>query len=84
MLHWVFEILIHKDKFGSLAYIPPFWPGSSVGGAMVIKSEGCGFKFQPGQSFSLSLCGSNSSTRVDPRWNDWEYHFTVVLGLTLT
>ena len=26
----------------------------------------------PGQSFSLSLCGPNSNTRVDPWWNNWE------------
>ena len=50
----------------------------SVGGATVIKSKGCGFKSHPGQSFSLSLCGPNSSSKVDLRWNNWEHYFTVV------
>lgn len=36
----------------------------------------------PGPSFSLSLGGPNSSPKVDSWWNNWEYHFTVLLGLT--
>ena len=49
---------------GQLPYA--FWPCSSVGGAAVILSKGRGFKSHPGQGFSLSLCGPNSNTRVDP------------------
>ena len=43
---------------------PCSWPCISVGGAAVIKPEGCGFNSHPGRGFPLSLCGPDSVGRA--------------------